>query len=418
MSGGRNMKIAQINILPYGSTGRIMLQLAEVSREMGHSVKTFTPVRFLRKSKDNKITISDHSYWGTRLEAAFHYYVGTLLGINGLLSIRGTRQLIAELERFHPDIIHLHNIHMYCINLPMLFRYIKKNSIRVVWTLHDCWSFTGHCPYFTIEKCERWKTECHNCPQPQVYPKMYLDTSRIMYNMKKKWFCGVNDLTIVTPSKWLAGLVKQSFLKNYPVKVINNGIDLNIFKPTTSNFRKKYGIQKGKYIILGVAFGWGERKGLDVFIELAQRLDSHYQIVLVGTDDRIDELLPSNIISIHQTTNQVELAQIYSAADLLLNPTREENYPTVNMESVACGTPVLTFDTGGSGEMLDSTCGRVCHIKDLDFIESEIKSIALQRPFSEEACVHKAQEYSMFDKFKEYVKLYEDCSYSSSRTIY
>lgn len=162
----------------------------------------------------------------------------------------------------------------------------------------------------------------------------------------------LQNITIVTPSEWLAGLVKESYLKDYPVKVINNGIDLNVFKPTESDFRKKYALEN-KYIVLGVAFGWGRRKGLDVFVELARRLDKEkYKVVLVGTDDNVDKLLPENIISIHRTQNQTELAKIYSAADVFANPTREENYPTVNMESVACGTPVVTFNTGGSPEIL------------------------------------------------------------------
>ena len=214
-------------------------------------------------------------------------------------------------------------------------------------------------------------------------------------------------MTIVTPSQWLADLVKESFLAEYPVKVIHNGIDLSVFQPTENDFREKYGLQNKK-IILGVAFGWGERKGLDVFVELAKRLDcEQYQIVLVGTDDSVDKQLPTNIISIHRTQNQTELAKIYTAADLFVNPTREENYPTVNMESLACGTPVLTFRTGGSPEIIDETCGAVVACDDVNGLEKEILRIFEQVPFSEDDCLKRATRFDMQDRFKEYVSLYD-----------
>ena len=411
------MRIAQINMLTYGSTGKIMLQIARNARQHGHLVKTFSPVEFSRFGKKDTPKIDGHMEFGSFWENGFHHYCGTLLGADGCFSQQGTRQLIRELEAFQPDIIHLHNLHGFRQNLPMLFHYIKKHNIRVIWTLHDCWAFTGHCPYFTIEKCDRWKTGCHHCPQPRVYPKMYLDTSRIMYKMKKKWFCGVSDMTIVTPSQWLADLAKQSFLKEYPVEVINNGINLSVFQPTPSNFRERHGIGKDTFLLLGVAFGWGERKGLDIFIKLAKRLDSSYQIVLVGTDDRVDAQLPTNIISIHRTQNQQELAEIYSAADLLVNPTREENYPTVNMESIACGTPVLTFRTGGSPEILDETCGSVVECDDLDAMEREIRRICADRPYSLEACLERAKSFDMNTKFEEYVRLYENCPYRAESAL-
>lgn len=402
------MKIAAINILHNGSTGKIMLQAAELSRRHGHEVRTFSPIIYHRGRKEVFPEIPGHFYWGNRLDSFIHYYMGVLFGANGLFSIMSTRKLLKELRQFSPDVIHLHNLHAFCINLPMLFGYIKKHHIRVVWTLHDCWSFTGHCPYFTIEKCDKWESCCHHCPQPQVYPKMILDTSRLMHRLKKKWFCGLEDMTIVTPSLWLAGLAKRSYLKEYPICVINNGIDLTVFKPAAGDFRHKYGISEDKFVLLGVAFDWGYRKGLDVFIELAKRLDGDkYQIVLVGTDDAADSQLPENIISIHRTNNQQELAEIYAAADLFVNPTREENYPTVNLEALACGTPVLTFRTGGSPEALDESCGAVVDCDDVDAMEKEIKRICAEKPFSADSCVSKAQSFDKKARFEEYVKLYE-----------
>lgn len=213
-------------------------------------------------------------------------------------------------------------------------------------------------------------------------------------------------MTIVTPSRWLENLVKQSFLKGSPVSVIHNGINLAVFQPVSGNFREKNGLGN-KRIVLGVAFGWDARKGLDVFIELSRRLPASYQIVLVGTDTNVDKLLPENILSIHRTQNQQELAEIYTAADVFVNPTREENYPTVNMEALACGTPVLTFQTGGSPEMLDESCGAVVACDDVDALEKEILRICTYKPYTEDACLEKAREFDQSERFKEYLKLYE-----------
>ena len=405
------MKIAQINMLTKGSTGKIMFQIAESARVLENTVLTCSPVTFMRRKRNSLENYPNHFWWGSRIEAFFHYYVGSLLGNNGFLSSIGTYQLIRNLKKFNPDIIHLHNLHSFCINLPMLFNYIKKNNIKTIWTLHDCWSFTGHCPYFTLAGCDKWKSGCGKCPQLEVYPKSYIDTTRLMFKKKQKCFLGVKDLTIVTPSEWLAGLVRQSFLKDYSVKVINNGIDLSVFKPTLSDFRERYNISAEQKILLGVAFGWGRRKGLDVFVKLAESLPDTYKIVLVGTDDKTDAELPSNIISIHRTNNQQELAEIYTAADLFVNPTREENYPTVNMESLACGTPVLTFKTGGSPEIIDETCGSVVECDDFEAFQDEIERICTEKPYLAEACLARAKGFDMNERFREYISLYAQNDY-------
>lgn len=400
------MKIAEINMMTTGSTGKIMFQIAETARAAGNTVQTYSPVPFIRGKKNQKVNIPDHFWWGTRTEAMFHYYVGSLFGANGLFSWFGTYSLIKRLKKFSPDIIHLHNLHGFCLNLPMLFRYIKKSGVQVVWTFHDCWAFTGHCPYFSACGCNKWQTQCNKCPQPRIYPKMYLDTSKTIYQKKKKWFAGLENLTIVTPSEWLAELAKKSFFSKHEIKVINNGIDLSVFKPRESDFRKKYNLE-GKRILLGVSFDWGYRKGLDVFTELAKSLDSEtYQIVLVGTDENTDAQLPSNIISIHRTNNQTELAEIYSAADLFVNPTREENYPTVNMESIACGTPVLTFRTGGSPEIPDSLTGCVVDCNVIDGMEREIIRITEKEAFTQEDCMQRAKSFDKVRCFDKYVELF------------
>lgn len=411
ISAESDLRIAQINMVNYGSTGKIMLQIAERARNNHISVNTYSTHLFSFRYKESSPAQYGHTYFGTYIENGIHYILGTIFGNNGFFSAIGTRRLISRLKHFNPDIIHLHNLHGFCINLPTLFNYIKKNNIKTIWTLHDCWSFTGHCPYFTLAGCDKWKSGCGKCPQLEVYPKSYIDTTRLMFKKKQKCFLGVKDLTIVTPSEWLAGLVRQSFLKDYPVKVINNGIDLSVYKPTPSDFRERYNISAEQKILLGVAFGWGRRKGLDVFVKLAESLPDTYKIVLVGTDDKTDSELPSNIISIHRTNNQQELAEIYTAADLFVNPTREENYPTVNMESLACGTPVLTFKTGGSPEIIDETCGSVVECDDFDAFQGEIERICTEKPYSAEACLARAKSFDMNERFREYISLYtqNDC---------
>ena len=397
------MKTVLINSCNFGSTGNIMLEIAETAENGGYTAAVCYP-----QSRDNSRKQKEKDFIiGTRFSRNIHLMLAEITGLNGCFSYFSTLKLLKKLDKLKPDIIHLHNLHNCYINLSLLFKYIKKHNIKTVWTLHDCWAFTGHCPHFDMIGCDKWKTGCYSCPQYKEYPKSLFDNSKIMYRLKRKWFSGVKNMTIVTPSEWLASLVKESYLKYYPVKVINNGIDLNVFKPTESDFRKKYALEN-KYIVLGVAFGWGRRKGLDVFVELARRLDKEkYKVVLVGTDDNVDKLLPENIISIHRTQNQTELAEIYTAADVFANPTREENYPTVNMESVACGTPVVTFNTGGSPEMLDETCGAAVAKDDNDAMYNEIIRICEAKPYSLEACIKKAKGFDKNEKFGEYIRLYE-----------
>lgn len=392
------MKVVQINTTcGVGSTGKIAEGISRMLTQ--RNIENYVLYSALTDGYALGIACADENY--IKAEAAKSH----LLGNYGFNSKKATEKIISELEKIKPDVVHLHNIHGHDCNLEMLFSYLREQKTKLVWTFHDCWAFTGYCAYFTRVGCDKWKTECENCPQCRDF-SLFLDRSRELFNRKKQLFAGLN-LTIVTPSKWLAELVKQSFLKDYPVCVINNGVDLDIFKPTPSDFREKHGINRDKNIVLGVAFDWGIRKGIDIFPELAEILDSKkYQIVLVGTNDGIDKKLPENIISIHRTQNQRELAEIYSAADVLVNPTREENFPTVNIEALACGTPVLTFKTGGSPEIIDENTGSAVPCNDTDALEREIIRICESRPFSKDDCIERAEKYNMNDKFKEYTDLY------------
>ncbi len=393
-------KVAIINAVPYGSTGKIVRGISDIASYQDWETFTcYSWTKSMRKSSSDSIMV------GSFIGKVFHILLGRLTGFNGCFSWYDTWKLIRRLEKFQPDVINLHILHNWNINLPMLFSYIKKNNISVVWTMHDCWAFTGQCPHFVMVNCDKWKTGCYGCLQYREYPQAYVDQTKKMWALKKKWFTGVKNMTIVTPSQWLADLVAQSYLSEYPVEVINNGVDLSVFKPTDSDFRKKYHCED-KTILLGVAFGWGRRKGLDVFIELAHRLDERYQIVLVGTDNNTDKQLPENIISIHRTQNQQELAEIYTAADVFVNPTREDTYPTVNMEALACGTPVITFKTGGSPEIVNDTCGKVVNCNDLDGL-----LVAIMQCIENDAtayCVESSRLFCQKKCYLHYIQLF-DC---------
>ena len=236
------MIIAEINTVNNGSTGKIMFDLAETARKQGHTVYTYSAKTYRRKHKNNYREIPYHSYFGSEFGNFFHKAIGEFTGFNGCFSYFSTLKLIKDIKNKNVNVIHLHNLHEFCINLPLLFSFIKKEKIRVIWTLHDCWSFTGHCPYFSIVDCDRWKYGCGHCVQTRIYPKSYIDSTHLMWSKKRKWFTGIKDLTIVTPSEWLASLVKESFLSEYPVRVINNGIDLEVFRPRQSDFREQHDI--------------------------------------------------------------------------------------------------------------------------------------------------------------------------------
>lgn len=391
------MKIVQINATcGVGSTGKICVGISELLNQNG--IENYILYNARGNGYPLGIQCSNESYVRTQALKS------RVLGNYGFNSQRATRKIITELERIQPDIVHLHNIHGHDCHLEMLFKYFKEKQIKLIWTFHDCWAFTGYCPHFTMAKCDKWKTSCQNCVQRKEY-SWFFDRSNALFKKKKALFSGL-ELTIVTPSQWLADLVGQSFLKDYPVRVINNGINLDVFQPTASDFRKKYALENKK-IVLGVSFGWDEKKGIDVLIDLSKRLDDTYQIVLVGTDDNADRQLPDNIISIHRTHNQQELAEIYTAADVFVNPTREEVLGLTNIEALACGTPGVTFGSGGSPECYDETCGSIVDCDDIDALEKEILRICVEKPYSGEECIRKAEKFDKNERFKEYVGLYE-----------
>lgn len=396
------MKVLQINtVYGEGSTGSIAKALHDLCLE--HEIQCISAHRCVKKGEQPlEDSISVSSKWDSRI----HGQLSRFTMFKGAGSVMKTRRFLKKVKRYGPDVIHLHNLHGSYINIPQLFRYIKKHKIPVVWTLHDCWPYTAICSHFVTAGCDQWKCGCHICPQKKRFSSAPVDLTRFVWNTKKAWFSNVASMTMVAPSRWMEGLVKDSFLGNYPVKTIYNGIDLQTFQKTESDFLTRNGLEN-KRIVLGVAFDWSYEKGLDVFLELAKRLDASYQIVLVGTNAEVDRNLPDNILSIHRTENQKELAQIYTAADVFINPTREEVLGLVNLEALACGTPVVTFATGGSPECVDTSCGVVVDQNDVDAMEQEIIRICTYRPYSKENCRKRAMLFDKRQCLEQYVHLYE-----------
>lgn len=344
------MKVLEINsVCGIRSTGRICTDLADILKENGHECK----IAYGRETVPEKY--KDISYRiGSDTDVKLHALKARFFDAAGFGSKRATERLVEKIRAYDPDIIHLHNIHGYYINIETLFRYLAAADKPVVWTLHDCWAFTGHCAHFTMAGCERWRTGCHDCPQKTSYPaSVFLDCSARNFRKKKELFTSVRNMTLVMPSEWLAGLAQASFLAKYSVRTIHNGIDTDIFKPTSGSFKEKYAVQD-KTIVLGVASAWGKSKGFDDFIKIAELLGDRYVVVLVGVQESQKIKLPKHMIGITRTNNAAELAEIYTAADVFVNLTYEDNYPTVNLEAQACGTPVITYRTGGSPESVDA----------------------------------------------------------------
>lgn len=396
-------KLVQINVTCNGSTGRIMNQIQEEAIKRGWKAYSFYGRG--KPANENCYKI------GSKLDILWHVLITRLLDKHGHGSKMATKKLIKQIENINPDVIQLHNIHGYYINVDVLFEYLKKCNKKIIWTLHDCWNFTGHCSYFTYPECNKWKEKgCSKCPRKKEYPASILvDNSKKAYKKKKQLFTGIKNLILITPSKWLKEQVGYSFLKDYEVKVINNGINLNAFKPTKSiDIKKKYNIPNNKKIILGVAAIWDRRKGLENFIELSETLDDSYIIVLVGLDNKQIEKLPSNIIGISRTENIEELANLYTTADVLYNPSKEESFSLVTVEAMACGTPVVVYKYTAPKELIpDFTCKVIENEKNMDEIKSNIDEVISQKEKNLlRLCQFVQEKYDINKQIEKYMKLF------------
>ncbi len=349
------------------STGRIVTEQAEKLIAEGHICK----IAYGRETVSEKYKSMSYRI-GTDLTFKINALGVRVFDNEGLWARKQTKNFIKWANDYNPDVLWLHNLHGYYINIELLFEWIKSRpQMKVKWTLHDCWSFTGHCAHFDYVGCDKWLSGCTDCPQKGEYPKSYIaDNSKSNYQRKKAAFCGVVDMTLITPSRWLADLVGKSFLGGYPTEVVHNKIDVNVFKPTKSSFRKNNGVED-KTVVLGVASAWNNKKGLSDFVKLASMLDGSYKIVMVGLTKKQIKKMPKSILCIERTNSAEELAEIYTAADVFVNLTYEDTYPTVNLEALSCGTPCITYRTGGSVESVREDC--VAEKGDLDAILQKIK---------------------------------------------
>ena len=390
------MRILQINSVCTGSTGRIAAGVSRVLSEAGHE----SLLLFGRGEPAKGVACE-------RIEGAATFYAHTLYARltdrQGFFSTLATKRMIKRIEAFQPDVIQLHNLHGYYLDWRVLFHYLRFAGIPAVWTLHDCNAFTGHCAFFDAVCCERWRNVCGSCPQKGAYPKSWIADQSMRNLLEKRAITTrLSDLTIVTPSNWLKHLVEQTYLSEYPVRVLYNGIDLETFQPVASDLREEYKIGTKK-LVLGVANIWEPRKGLPSFLDLAERLGEEAVVALVGLSDAQAKTLPKGMIGIGRTASARELAAWYTAADVFVNPTIEDNFPNTQIEALACGTPVVCYDTGGCAEALDDSCGVAVPKGDVPaLVDAVFRVGSLKR----EHCLRRAAKFDQRERYCDYVSLY------------
>ena len=348
---------------------------------------------------------------GSKLSVAWHGVLTRFFDMHGLGSRKATQRFVREIEKISPDVIHIHNIHGYFLNYKILFEYLSKKDIPVVWTVHDCWLYTGHCYHYASVGCDKWKTQCENCPQKRAFPtSVFLDRSKQNFIDKKKAFNSLPDLTVVTVSEWMKEEMSHSFLKDCRFQVIHNGIDLDVFdvQPDDKAVREKYGLGDRK-IILGLASIWCKEKGWDDFVQMSQMLNEDEVIVMVGVNEKQMEQLPKGVVGIRRTENVRQLAELYSAATAFVNPTWQDNYPTVNLEAIACGTPVVTYRTGGSIEAVTEKTGFIVEQGDVKGLLEAVRKIAERGKvqYTAECRAHALKNFRKEERYADYLKLYE-----------
>lgn len=403
-------KLLQINpvVRENTSTGRIMRELGELAQAAGwESYIAYSRARDGIPAHSSKLVPV-----GNRLDLLLHWLATRLFDAHGLVSRCATRQLIRRIREIDPDVVHIHNVHGYFLNYPLLCRFLSERSKPVIWTVHDCWLFTGHCYHYAAAGCDRWQSGCHHCPQKLAFPTSWLlDRSRRNFQAKQESIGGIGSLTLVTVSDWMRREVGKSFLKDKPCLVIHNGIDLEVFRPhPDTDIRSRCGIPEGPFV-LAVASIWLPEKGLPDLVRLADLLDPDIRLVIVGRMTAEQKAtLPGRVIAISRTDNAAALAELYSEALCLVNPTWQDNYPTVNLEAIACGTPVITYRTGGSVESITPETGFVVQQGDVVSLSACIRYIRKQgeSSFIGPCREYALQHFSRTDRFQDYIRLYED----------
>ena len=346
------MKYLFINsVAGYGSTGRITAETCRQLRQEGHTC--VLAYGRIREGFEDVPTVRI----GNDLDCRLHALESRIFDNSGFGSRRATKEFLQWVRAYDPDVIWLHNLHGYYIHVGELFDYLRTCGKTIRWTLHDCWSFTGHCAYFDFARCDRWKQQCHHCPQKGSYPQSLLrDNSRENYRNKKACFTGIPNMTLIVPSHWLRQRVEQSFLGEYPIQVVYNQVDRQVFHPMDSQLRQQYGLEDKK-IILGVASVWDARKGLQDFVDLAGMLDEGYRCVLIGLTPKQIRTLPDNMLGLGRTATVEELVQWYTAADVFVNPSKEETFGMTPLEASCCGTKTVVYQDTACAEIAEAFGG-------------------------------------------------------------
>lgn len=395
-------RILQINVsLNVGSTGRIVNEIGDaILAEGWESHVAYGRTKSRSDSTYHKI--------GTRVDQGLHILLTRLLHKHGSGSKQATRRLGTLIGKLQPDIIHLHNLHGYYLHLVELMKFLKSWGKPVVWTFHDAWPLTGHCCYFNRFNCQKWQETCHRCPLIRYYPESWgVDNSTSNHLKKKEYIGALDHLHIVPVSNWLGDVVRQSHLKTKPLTVIQNGVDTEIFCP--SNEKETFGIgEDGKKVYLGAASLWSDLKGLDDFVKMAALLNEDERFVLIGLSEKQSKSLPKNITAIPRTSSLEELRNWYRSASVFVNPSKSESFGLVTAEALACGTPVVVYNTTACPELVDEYTGRVVSLRNYTEMLAAARELASKGRFAlQESCTARAKKY--FDKktqVKKYIQLY------------
>lgn len=402
------MKVFAINtVCGTGSTGRIAVDLAHMLLEKGDECC----IAFSRGSADvSQLRLSgvDTYQFGNKWEICYHGMMTRITDRHGMYSLKATRDLIQKIREYAPDLIQLHNVHGYYLNIELLFNFLKEYGKPVVWTLHDCWTYTGHCSHYTCVSCEKWLTQCYECPLKRDYPgSLIKDNSKENYQVKKKLFTSVPNMHLVTPSEWLKGEVEKSFFQGIPCTAVPNGIETETFVKTETDIRERLGLGNKK-IVLGVANVWTKQKGIDDFKALSRMLDSSYQLVMVGMDKTRRKELPENILALERTKNMEELVELYSTADVYFNSSIEETMGMTTGEAICCGTPVVVYDSTAIAESVGEGCGFVLRAGDIEGVKNSIEQICKDRKRFSEACLAYKKRFDKKISNESYYRIYQD----------
>jgi len=384
------------------STGRIMKEIGEIAIAAGwESYIAYSGARDGVPQHSSQLVPV-----GNKFDLALHAVATRLFDAHGLVSRRATKQLIRRIREIDPDVIHIHNVHGYWLNYPLLCQYLRESGKPVIWTVHDCWLYTGHCYYYSAVRCDKWQTGCGHCPQKRAFPASWVfDRSARNWRDKQRAFGSLERLTIVPVSDWIRQEMAHSFLADKAFQVIHNGIDLEVFRPASAETERPAGT-----VILGVATLWHEEKGVRDFIELAHRLQEGERLVLVGRmSEEQRAAFPAGVEFIERTENVAKLAALYSQATAFVNPTWQDNYPTVNLEAIACGTPVVTYRTGGSVEVIETGTGFVVEQGDVQGLLDRVRELAAEnrQAVADRCRAFALQHFSKQERYKDYIRLYE-----------